>query len=102
MLQRYLGIMALVSCLQFYFQQDGVPQHFSHTVRQWLGKFLSGWWISPRGPMEWPPCSPDFTPLEFLLWDHLKFMVSGNQVQSTAAFQDNIHTMQAAITTAIL
>jgi hypothetical protein len=101
-LQPYLDTMALISCCQFYIQQAGTPPHFSCTVCQWLGKFLSGWWISSRGLVEWPPCSPDLTPLEFLLWDHLKYMVFGNQLQSTAAPQDNIHAMQAAITPAIL
>ncbi|KYN06954.1 hypothetical protein ALC62_02077, partial [Cyphomyrmex costatus] len=32
-------------------------------------------WIGRRGAIEWPPRSPDLTPLDFFLWGHLKFVV---------------------------
>jgi hypothetical protein len=35
-LQSYLDEMTLTSHLQFYFQQDGAPPHFSIVARQWL------------------------------------------------------------------
>ncbi|KYQ46369.1 hypothetical protein ALC60_14791, partial [Trachymyrmex zeteki] len=32
-------------------------------------------WIGRRGAIEWPPRSPDLTPLDFFLWGHLKSVV---------------------------
>lgn len=30
-------------------------------------------WIGRRGPIEWPPKSPDITPMDFsYVWEHLK------------------------------
>lgn len=52
------------------FQQDGAPPHFAATVRQFLNDTFPGRWIGRRGPMmEWPPRSPDMTPLDFFCGD---------------------------------
>lgn len=32
-------------------------------------------WIGRRGTVEWPPRSPDLTPLDLWLWGHLKAIV---------------------------
>lgn len=61
--------------LFFYFQQDGAAPHYANIVRDWLGQKLPGRWIGRRGPVEWPPRSPDLTPLDFFLWGVLKDMV---------------------------
>ena len=41
-----------------------------------VGHFLDdrfpGRWIGKRGTIEWPARSPDLSPLDFLLWGHLK------------------------------
>ena len=58
-----------------HFQQDGAPPHFFLPVRQWLNDRFPGRWIGRRGPIEWPPRSPDLTPLDFFLWGHLKSIV---------------------------
>ena len=44
-------------------------------VRRWLDRHFSGHWFDCRGPMEWPPRSPDLTALNFYLWGHLKATV---------------------------
>ena len=36
-------------------------------------------WIGRRGPIEWPPRSPDITPLDFFLWGYLKSEVYVNR-----------------------
>jgi hypothetical protein len=46
--------------------------------------------------------SPDFTPLDIFLWDHLKSMVHNNLPWSIAALQHNTHAMCSAITPATL
>jgi hypothetical protein len=54
------------------FQQDGAPPHFSRVVREFLDDEFPRRWIGRRGFVEWPPRSPDMTPLDFFLWGHLK------------------------------
>jgi hypothetical protein len=97
-LQPYLDEMTLTSRLRFYFQQDGAPPHFSIVARQWLNQWLPGRWIGRRGPVEWPPRSPDLTPLNFFLWGHLKSVVCSNRERSIAQLQDNIRVVCAVIT----
>ena len=38
-------------------------------VRRWLGRQFTGHWIGRRGPVEWPPRSPDLKPLDFNFGD---------------------------------
>lgn len=47
------------------FQQDGAPPHWSLEVRQRLNNKFPDRWIGRDGPTEWPPQSPDITPLDF-------------------------------------
>ncbi|XP_074041245.1 uncharacterized protein [Leptinotarsa decemlineata] len=58
-----------------WFQQDGAPSHFARPVREYLNDVYPGRWIGRRGPYEWPPRSPDSTPLDFFLWGYLKSKV---------------------------
>lgn len=52
---------------QITFQQDGAPPHYTLEVRQFLDGHFPGRWIGRRGPIEWPPRSPDLTPLDFFV-----------------------------------
>ena len=45
-----------------WFQQDGAPPHFAMAVREFLDVTFANKWIGRRGPIEWPPRSPDITP----------------------------------------
>ena len=65
------------------FMQDGAPPHFARPVRQWLDQVFEGRWIGRRGPTEWPPRSPDMTPLDFYLWGHIKQLVYQRRPQNT-------------------
>lgn len=58
-----------------WYQQDGAPPHFARPVRNFLDQHFPGRWIGRRGPIEWPPRSPDLTPLDFFLWGYLKSKV---------------------------
>lgn len=55
-----------------WFQQDGAPPHFTQAVRHYLDTVFPQRWIGRRGAIEWPPRSPDLTPLDFFLWGYLK------------------------------
>lgn len=60
---------------ELIFQQDGAPPHYSQHVRNYLNNTFPGRWIGRRGAFEWPPRSPDLTPLDFFLWGHIKSKV---------------------------
>ena len=47
----------------FFFQQDGAPPHCAVTVHQFLDEQLPNKWRGRRGPVEWPPRSPNLTPI---------------------------------------
>ena len=56
----------------FFFQQDGAPPHDAVTVRKFLDEQLPNRWIGRRGPVEWPPRSPDLTPMDLYFWSIVK------------------------------
>ena len=51
---------------EWYFQQDGAPPHYHRDVRAYLDRHLPNRWVGRRGSMEYPPRSPDLTPMDFL------------------------------------
>lgn len=57
---------------EVFFQQDGAAAHFACLVRQYLDIVFPNRWIGRLGPIEWPPRSPDLTPLDYFLWGFLK------------------------------
>jgi hypothetical protein len=48
-----------------FFQQDGAPAHNALIVHEYLEQAFNHRWMGTRGPVEWPPRSPDLTPLDF-------------------------------------
>ena len=54
---------------EVYVQQDGAPPHFHINVRNFLDHTVNQRWIGRRGSAtEFPPRSPDLTPLDYYLW----------------------------------
>jgi hypothetical protein len=41
-----------------------------------------GHWIGRRGTIEWPPRSPDLSPVDFYSWQHLKAVVYQVKIQN--------------------
>ena len=68
-MKRHLNLMAQLSgIIVAYFQQDGIPPHFHVNVRNFLDHTFNQRWIGWRGSaMEFPPRSPDLTPLDYFL-----------------------------------
>lgn len=58
-----------------WIQLDGAPPHFGRNVRNWLHENYPERWIGRGGPVEWPPRSPDLTPLDFYVWGTMKNLV---------------------------
>lgn len=73
-----------------WFQQDGAPPHYGVNVRRFLDNQFERRWIGRRGPMEWPPRSPDLTPLDFFLWGHLKSRVYKNRPNNLEDLMERI------------
>ena len=65
--------------------QDGAPCHRTRAVTDRLTELFGGLVIALRQAVEWPPRSPDLTPLDFFLWGHLKAKV---YVTSPANLED--------------
>lgn len=73
------------------FQQDGAPPHWRLTVRDWLNATFPHRWIGRLpSPMQWPPRSPDLTPLDFFLWGFIKSKVYRTPCPNLAALRQRI------------
>jgi hypothetical protein len=58
------------------FQQDGHPAHTSLLARNFLNRQYPNRWIGIHSPLqEWPPRSPDLTPMDFFLWGYIRDIV---------------------------
>jgi hypothetical protein len=55
-----------------WFQHDGAPPHNARCVKDFLDEKFPSRWIGRGGRQEWPPRSPDLTPLDFFLWSYIK------------------------------
>ena len=55
--------------------QDGAPPHRRRIVTERPTELFGNRVIALNRPVEWPPRSPDLTPLDFFLWGHLKYKV---------------------------
>lgn len=55
-----------------WWQQDGAPAHNTNEVQDCLDEIFGDRWIGLWGPHEWPPRSPDLTPLDFYLWSRIR------------------------------
>lgn len=72
------------------FQQDGAPPHYAMAVRNYLNEVYPGRWIGRRGTIEWPARSPDFSPLDFFLWGHIKSKIYATEPASLEELRQRI------------
>lgn len=85
---------------QQWFQQDGATAHTSRLALTWLGEHLGDHLISLRAGVNWPPRSPDLTPLDFYLWGYLKGVVYKTAPSSLEELKRAIKRAVRAIPTA--
>jgi len=97
-----LDEVPLESRVNMWFQQDGHPAHTAKETRLLLNEKFGRRWIGLHGPHEWPPRSPDLTPLDFYLWGHLKQQVYATRPASIEDLKDRIVRACRAITPQIL
>ena len=67
-LPKQLENVPLATLFAMYFQHDGAPSHCTRHVMQHLHDTFHSMWIGRGSTINWPPRSPDLTPLDFYLW----------------------------------
>ena len=87
---------------EFFFRQGGAPCHFHHNVRTYLNENMQNKWIGRRGPVEYPPRSPDLTPLEFFLWGFLKDKIYSRKPTTIAEMRVAIEEEYAQVSLEML
>lgn len=80
-----------------HFQHDGAPVHFTRDVINHLNNRFPQRWIGRGGFQNWPPRSPDLTPLDYCLWGWLKSLVYKTKVNTREALVARIINCAALI-----
>lgn len=99
---KYLDILATVVeeftdnlSLQDYrtcwYQLDGAPAHCTAEVTAALDRMFEDRWFRRLGPWNWPPRSPDITPLDFYLWGTLKEKVYQTPVHTREELENRVN-----------
>jgi hypothetical protein len=71
-------------------------------VHHWLIWQFPGRWIGRRGPVEWPPTSPDLTSRDIYLRGHLKATVYRVKIQNTGHLKERIRDAYTRVTPDVL
>jgi len=87
----------LATRLRMWLQQDGAAPHYANDVREFVNEHHNGIWIGRRGPVEWPPNSPDMTSPDFFLWGYVKNVVFAQRPTTREDMMDRIRRACAAI-----
>ncbi|GFT88940.1 uncharacterized protein TNCV_907221 [Trichonephila clavipes] len=82
---------------ELWFQQDGATCHTARAIIDLLKDTFGDRLISRFGPVNWPPRSCDFTPLDYFLWGYVKSLVYADKPQTLDHLEDNIRRVIADI-----
>lgn len=70
---------------KMWLQQDSAPAHRSRLIVTYLNEKFHRRWIGIGSQtQEWPPRSPDLTPMDFFLWGYVKEKVYATQSTTIA------------------
>lgn len=75
---------------EMIWQQDGAPPHFQVDVRNFLDQTFPKRWMGRRGAVDWPPRSPDLTPMDFSVWGIIKDLVYATKPQNIQDLRQKI------------
>ena len=92
-----LEYFPLATRIALYFQHDGAPSHYTRHVMHHLKYTLPNRWIGRGSTINWPPRSPDSTPLDFCLWGLMKSEVYRKKVDTRDELLVNILDVIACI-----
>lgn len=93
----FLDNMNLLDRQRIYFQQDGAPAHNYHQTQAIMNRLFGDQWIGTNGPVQWPPRSPDLTPMDFFLWGYIKNAVYSRKCANVQELQDHIFNVIMSI-----
>ena len=97
-----VGQLNIVDRFHLWFQQDGAPAHYCQNVRNCLNQTFPGRWIGRGGPVEWPPRSPDLSPMDFFLWGYLKSKIYRIPLQNLDELKESIRNCMNEIPKTVL
>ena len=89
-LPKQLQDVPLATRIAMYFQHDGASSHYTRHVMQHLNDTFPNRWIGRGSTINWPPRSPDLTPLDFCLWGWMKSEVYRKKVDTRDELLVNI------------
>lgn len=87
---------------RMWFQHDGAPAHKSLKPRTVLSTMFGNNILGYGGHVEWPPRSPDLSPLDFFLWGFLKGKVYETESTSQADLLNRISVACKCVTPIML
>jgi hypothetical protein len=96
-LPEQLEDVPLATRIAMYVQHDAAPSHYIRLVTQHLNGTFPTRWIGRGSTINWPPRSPDLTPLDFCLWDWMKSKVYRRKVDTRDELLDHIMDVTARI-----
>ena len=96
-LPKQLEDVPLVTRIAVYFQHDGAPSHYTRHVMKNLNDTFPNRWIGRGSTINWPPRSPDLTPLDFCLWGLMKSELYRKKVDTRDELLVNILDVIACI-----
>jgi hypothetical protein len=70
----------LAKMIRMFVQHDRAPAHYRCLVTHHLNLTFPEQWIGRGVHVQWPPTSPDLTPLDLCLWGWMKSDVSKEKV----------------------
>jgi hypothetical protein len=70
-------------------QQDGVPPYYETIVRDFLNENFDNW-IGRRCTIDWPPRSPDLTPMDFSVWGIIQNEVYSVKIRDVEHLKERI------------
>jgi hypothetical protein len=95
--------LPLIDRRELYIQLDGASVHNARIVRTWLDDNFPLRWIGRNSSLiEWPPRSPDITPLDFFLWGSIKNVVYKTRPQNIEQLCDRIRQACREISAEVL
>ena len=83
---------------RFILQQDGASSHSANKTVAWLQQNLPKRWIGKDGLLEWPPRSPDLSPVDIFLWGYVKGNVFSTQPRNIDDLKGSIDETIKSIT----
>lgn len=101
-LQVFFGQLRDDELQRGYFQQDGARAHTARETIAFIRQFFGDRVISLGCRPEFPPRSPDLTPLDYFLFPHLKNTIFKTPIPNVEELRDRITEVCANITPQML